>query len=391
MFKTASLSLRRSVRRAGTLMFAVLCMLPAVMSGAAHAGDESPLMPHYTLDTSWPKLPLPDNWALGLIGGIFVDSRDHMFIYHSPSLIPRYALSAAAVPKRGKCCIAAPPVIEFDKDGNVVRAWGGPGEGYDWPSAEHGLYVDYKGNIWLGGSQTRPGKDGEPPDGMVLKFSPEGKFLMQIGGRGPSKGSRDTTQLSGAANFFVVPEDNEVYIADGYGNHRVIVFDADTGAFKRQWGAYGKPPTDDDIGPYDPKAPPAHQFRIAHCIRVSKDGLVYVCDRLNNRIQVFKKDGTFVTEWIYDKDTLQSGSVGAIAFWPDADQTILGINDMGNSQVRFVRRSDGEVLGTFGNYGTWAGELMRPHEVAFDSHGNLYTSEDYRVQKFTASGGPPLK
>lgn len=373
-----------AARYLATLALAFIAFMPVTQAA-------DPMMPAYKIDTSFPKLPLPNNWTFGLIGGIFVDARDHLFIYHSPSEIPRYALSAAQTPKRGKCCIAAPHVVEFDKQGNVVRSFGGPGEGYDWPSSEHGLYVDYKGNIWLGGSRTRPGQNGEQPDGMVLKFSPEGKFLMQIGGRGPSKGSRDTTQLSGAANFFVVPEDNEVYIADGYGNHRVIVFDAETGKFKRQWGAYGKPPTDDDIGAYDPKAPPALQFRIAHCVRVSKDGLVYVCDRLNNRIQVFKKDGTYVTEWIYDKETLQSGSVGAIAFWPDAKQTLLGINDMGNSQVRFVNRADGKVVGTFGWYGSWAGELMRPHEVAFDSEGNLYTSEDWRVQKFTRIGGPAVK
>jgi len=374
-------------RRLSILALALLALAPAT----ANAADAAPPMPQYKIDINWPKLPLPNNWTFGLVGGIFVDSRDHVYIYHSPSLAPRHALSAAATPKRGKCCIAAPHVVEFDKAGNVVRTFGGPGEGYDWPSSEHGLYVDYKGNVWLGGSQTRPGQKGEPADGMVLKFSPEGKFLMQIGGRGPSKGSTDATQLSGAANFFVDPADNEVYIADGYGNHRVIVFDADTGKFKRQWGAYGKPPTDDDIGPYDPAAKPAQQFRIAHCVRVSKDGFVYVCDRLNNRIQVFKKDGTYVTEWIYDKETLQSGSVGSIAFWPDAKQTLLGINDMGNSQIRFVNRADGKVVGNFGWYGSWAGELMRPHEAAFDSEGNLYTSEDYRVQKFARRGGPPVK
>lgn len=374
-------------RRLSILSLALLALAPQ----AASAADAAPPMPQYKIDTSWPKLPLPNNWTFGLVGGIFVDSRDHVYIYHSPALAPRYALSAAATPKRGKCCIAAPHVVEFDKAGNVVRSFGGPGEGYDWPNSEHGLYVDYKGIIWLGGSQTRPGEKGEQPDGMVLKFSPEGNFLLQIGGRGPSKGSTDTTQLSGAANFSVDPTDNEVYIADGYGNHRIIVFDADTGKFKRQWGAYGKPPTDADIGRYDPSAPPAQQFRIAHCVRVSKDGFVYVCDRLNNRIQVFKKDGTYVTEWIYDKETLQSGSVGSIAFWPDAKQTLLGINDMGNSQIRFVNRADGKVVGNFGWYGSWAGELMRPHEAAFDSEGNLYTSEDHRVQKFTRSGGPSVK
>lgn len=178
--------------------------------------------------------------------------------------------------------------MEFDPEGNVVRTWGGPGDGYDWPSNVHGVNVDYKGNVWIGGSKTRVGEDGVPADGMLLKFAPDGKLLLQIGGRGPSKGSLDVTQLSGAANVAVDPKTNEAFIADGYGNHRVLVVDADTGKFKRQWGAYGKPPTDLDIGAYDPKAPPAQQFRIVHCVRLANDGLLYVCDRLNNAYRCSK-------------------------------------------------------------------------------------------------------
>ena len=358
------------------------------LAAPAGAADPAPDAARYRLDTSWPKLPLPHEWALGLIGGIFVDDHDNVWIFHSPQTLESWATGAAATPPRGICCVPAPQVIEIDPQGNVVRAWGGPGQGYEWPGDEHGIYVDYKGNVWLGGSRTRADKDGSPADGQMLKFSPDGKFLLQIGSRGPSKGSLDTTRLSGAANVAVDPKTNEVYVADGYGNHRVIVFDADTGKFKRMWGAYGKPPTDENIGRYDPAAPPAKQFRIVHCIKLANDGLVYVCDRLNDRIQVFHHDGSFVTEFIYDKTTLGSGSVGTIAFWPDATQSIMAVNDPGNFQIHLVRRSDGKVLSSFGHNGSYAGEFDRNHEAALDSKGNIYISENSRVQKFTMAPGP---
>jgi DNA-binding beta-propeller fold protein YncE len=357
----------------------------ALISSAAPAADRLPPAPvaaRYQIDHAWPKRPLPNNWAIGGIAGFYVDTRDHVWVSHWQwSVLPNVA-NAAATPPRGRCCIPAPHIMEFDPGGNIVRTWGGPGEGYDWPSNVHGVYVDYKGSVWIGGSKTRVGEDGVPPDGMLLKFSPDGKFLLQIGKRGPSKGSLDPNQLSGASNVAVDPKTNEAFISDGYGNHRVLVVDADTGAFKRQWGAYGKPPTDLDIGPYDPKAPPAPQFRIVHCIRLANDGLLYVCDRLNNRVQVFKTDGTFVKEFIYDRETLGSGSVGTISFWPDAAQSVMAINDPGNFQVRFVRRDDGQVLGTFGHYGTQGGEFDRNHEAAFDSRGNIYVSDYNRVQRF---------
>ncbi len=362
-----------------------LLLAPAAYTAASAADAPAP---QFKLDTGWPKLPLPKEWALASIGGIYADAKDHIWVYHSPRILANNVLGAAQTPKRGSCCVPGPFVIEFDKIGNVVQSWGGPGEGYDWPSFEHGIHVDHKGNVWIGGSQTRAGRNGEPADGMVLKFTNTGKFLMQIGGRGPSKGNLDPTQLSGAANFVVDASANEVFIADGYGNHRVIVFDADTGKFKRLWGAYGKPPTDEPRPAYDPKAPPSTQFALVHGIRIANDGLVYVSDRLNDRVQVFKKDGTYVTEFIYDKETLGSGSVGNVTLWPDRNQSIMAINDPGNFQIRFARRSDGAVLGVMGHYGTFAGQLHLNHQVEFDSEGNLYTSEDSRVQKFVPSFRP---
>jgi DNA-binding beta-propeller fold protein YncE len=384
---------RRALAASAALLALATAMTATATAGVAAAPATEPaiatgaVLPRYALDTSWPSLPLPHEWALGLINGIAVDAKNHLWVFHSPEQIPAYIRGAAAVPPTGKCCVPAPAILEFDERGHVLRAWGGPGAGYDWPTSGHGLFVDYKGNVWIGGSQTEPGSDGSLPDGMVLKFDPDGKFLLQIGGRGPSKGSRDVTQLGGAAAVDVDPVANEVYIADGYGNHRVIVFDADTGRFKRQWGAYGDPPTDVADSAYDPQAAPARQFHIAHGIRLSRDGLVYVSDRLNDRVQIFKKDGTFVAERFYERNTRGSGSVGNVSFWPDAQQTYALLNDPGNFQWVLTRRSDGEVLSRFGHYGTYGGEFTRNHQMEFDRHGAIYTSEDFRVQRFRIVNG----
>jgi len=345
--------------------------------------------PQYRIDTGWPKLPLPNHWALGELAGVVVDARNHVWILHRPRTLHALEAGAAQKPPRSSCCVPAPPVVEFDQEGNVVRAWGGPGSGYDWPRTEHGLSVDHKGNVWVGGSAARPGRNGEPPDGMILKFSPDGKLLMQIGRAGASKGNLDPTQLSGVADASVYAATNEVFVADGYGNRRVIVFDADTGRFKRMWGAYGKAPTNQDLVPYDPAAPPATQFRNVHCVKVSQDGLVYVCDRDNNRLQVFKADGSFVREHVFAKETLSPGTVGDIAFWPDASQSMLAVADLGNFQIRFLQRNGGQLISTFGFFGAFAGALNRIHQLAFDSHGNLYTSEaGKRVQKFVLTKSP---
>lgn len=375
---------RRSLRIAGAaLSLAVLCSAPA------HAADALPA-PKYELDLSWPKLPLPNKWALGLINGIHVDKNNHLWMYHTPEDINRRITGAAANPPTNKCCVPAPAVIEFSETGEVLRAWGDPtskDQGFEWPTAGHGIFVDYKGNIWLAGSATRPAQDGRQPDGLVLKFDPNGKLLLQIGAKGPSKGSNDPSILSGASAVDVDPETNEVFIADGYGNKRVIVFDADTGEFKRQWGAYGKTPSDERVPRYDGTGPIPQQFNLVHCIRIANDGLVYVCDRLNNRIQVFRKDGTFVAEKFYEVRTAGSGAVGNVSMWPSAKQEIMVLNDPGNFEWVLLERATLKELSRFGNYGTWAGEFTSNHQMEFDLKGNIYTSEDFRVQKFKIVNG----
>jgi DNA-binding beta-propeller fold protein YncE len=231
---------------------------------------------------------------------------------------------------------------------------------------------------------------------MVLKFTQDGKFLMQIGKPNTSKGSNDTANLRLPAKTFIDKETNELYVADGYGNHRVIVFDAETGAYKRHWGAYGHKPDDVNLGPYDPKAPPAQQFRNpVHCADLSVDRLLYVCDRVNDRIQVFKPDGTFVKEAFFNKETLGSGSAWDVAFSRDPQQKFLYLADGENDKVHVIQRDTLELLTSFGEGGRQPGEFYGVHSLATDSKGNLYTTETYRgqrVQKFVFKGlGPVTK
>ena len=322
--------------------------------------------PSFQVDPFWPK-PLPNNWILGQVSGVATDDRDHVWIIQRPGSLTADEKGAALTPPRSKCCVPAPPVIEFDAAGNVVQAWGGPGPGHDWFTSEHGIYVDPKGFVWVGGN-------GEQ-DGLILKYTRDGKFVMQIGHEGPGKGSNDTTQLSRPADTRLDPEANEIYVADGYGNHRIIVFDADTGAFKRLWGAYGQKPTDDRLT-YDPAVAPARQFgNPVHCVKIASDGLVYVCDRQNDRIQVFHKDGSFVAEWFYEKNTLGNGSVWDLGIWPDNSQSFLFNADGENNEVRVLRRMDGTVLGAFGRSGRQAGQFHWVHNIAVDSHGDVFTTE----------------
>ena len=354
---------------------------------AAQDGIRLPDNPQFKVDPFWPQL-LPNNWTLGELAGITVDAQDNIWAIQRPKTLFLWERAAAENPPIAICCVPAPPVIQFDPSGKVLRAWGGPGQGYEWPSTEHGITIDHKGNVWVAGN----GKN----DGMVLKFAADGKFLMQIGHAGPSKGSGDTTQLAGAAGIAVDAATNEVFISDGYVNNRVIVFDADSGKFKRMWGAYGKPPTDEVLSAYDANAPPDKQFRIAHCIKIARDGLIYVCDFGNNRFQVFKKDGSFVSEHIYLKDTRTDrgpGSVADVYFWPDAQQSAMLVADTANSLIRVVRRSNGQVLSTYGRFGNYAGQLNRLHQLAIDSKGTVYAAEaaGKRIQKFTISAGQPAK
>jgi len=337
--------------------------------------------PYFDVDPFWPK-PLPNHWVLGSTIGVSVDADDHVWIIHRPNSIDDNFKAAAVTPQVGRCCTPAPPILEFDQQGNLLRHWGGPGPGYEWPANNHGITIDHKGNVWIGGND-------EKADTHVLKFTRDGKFLLQIGKQGVHNGSNDTQNLWRAAKIFVDPAANEAFIADGYGNRRVIVFDADTGKYKRHWGAYGAKPDDANIGDYDPAQPPAKQFRTVHCVIVSKDRFVYVCDRVNDRVQVFRTDGTFVKEAFFETKTIRSGSVWDMAFSRDPQETYIYQVDGVNEEVRVLRRDTLEVVTVFGDGGRQPGQFYGVHNVALDSKGNLYTTETYngaRLQRFLYKG-----
>ena len=330
----------------------------------------------YQVDPFWPQ-DLPEKWLLGQVIGVAVDSRDHIWVLHRPGSLSARERGAADEPPTSECCVPAPAVIEFDSAGQVVQAWGGPGAGYDWPTSEHGIFVDFKDNVWIGGN----GDD----DGLVLKFSRDGTFLLQIGTPGETGDSHDTARLHSPADIGVDPDDNEVYIADGYTNRRVIVFDADTGEYKRHWGAYGRAPDDGPLDPYDQNGEPSPIFGdTVHCVTISNEGLVYVCDRMNHRLQIFQKDGTFVTEGFIGRNTA-GASVWDIDFSQDDEQEFIFNADGGNHLLWTVRREELETIDTLGRRGRNAGQFESPHSVAVDSNGNMYVGETLdgrRMQKF---------
>lgn len=339
--------------------------------------------PRFEVDPVWPK-PLPNHWILGSVIGVGVDSRDHIFVIHrgDSTLNQRTESGASANPPLGECCSAAPPVVEFDPAGNMVKAWGGAGQGYDWPSSNHGVSIDDKDNVWIGGNGVG--------DSHILKFTHEGKFLKQYGKAKQAAASNDSSHFGRVAKITFDAKASEAYIADGYGNKRVAVIDMNTGAIKRFWGAYGNKPDDANLGPYNPDAPLAKQFRNpVHCAEPTTDGLVYVCDRPNNRIQVFKKDGSFVKEVQIAPRTRGDGSVWDIAFSRDPAQKYIFLADGRNEKVHVIDRQTLEILTSFGDGGRQPGQFFAVHSIATDSKGNVYTTETYegkRVQKFTYKG-----
>jgi hypothetical protein len=374
--------------------------------------------PRFEVDPLWPK-PLPNHWVMGSTVGVSVDADDHIWMVHRGNN-DAGELKAEANPKQTECCYKAPYVMEFDQGGNLLRHWGGPGDGYDWPEDMHGITIDFKGNVWLGASGVSavgaPARPSAPPgrgaaprarrvagdndltaplhDEMILKFTRDGKFLMQIGKPGQSKGSNDPENVRKAAKIFVDPKTDEAYVADGYGNHRVIVFDAETGKYKRHWGAYGHKPEDKFIGDYNPDAPPSQQFgNPVHCADVSNDNLVYVCDRINDRLQVFKPDGTFVKEAFIAKKTLAEGSVWDIAFSKDPAQKYIYVADGANEKIWILDRDSLQILTSFGDGGRQPGEFYEVHNIAVDSKGNMYTTETtngHRIQRFLYKGLAPV-
>jgi DNA-binding beta-propeller fold protein YncE len=352
----------------------------AMLQNRADAQGPSVEGPIYEVDPMWPK-PMPKHWLLGMAIGVWVDDQDHVWIIHRGAAT-LHANERALDLKVGECCTAAPPVVVFDQAGNVVRAWGGPGAGYEWPESNHGIHVDHKGNVWIGGNGDK--------DSHLLKFTKEGKFLMQVGKMGLKTGSNDPANFGRVAKIWVDPKTNEAYVADGYRNKRVAVLDADTGKLKRAWGAYGNKPDDADLGKYDPAAPLPKQFRNpVHCVERSNDGLVYVCDRQADRVQVFNPDGTFVKEAQFAKNTLGSGSTWDLAFSRDPQQKFIFLADGTNEVVRVILRDTLQEITNFGDGGRQPGQFYGVHSIATDSKGNIYTTETYegkRLQKFVYKG-----
>jgi DNA-binding beta-propeller fold protein YncE len=412
---------RRKTRTPRVLLaVAALAMVPIAGAPAPLQAGQSgakPAMPVFEVDPAWPQ-KLPYNWIVGHVASVAIDSRDHVLVLHRPNTIPPEDRARAA-----------PPVIEFDAAGKFVTAWGGPGvPGYDWPDSEHGIAIDYKNSVWIGGSAPVAPSLRTLNDDMLLKFTLQGKFLMQIGGRDKSGGNKDTKSVHQSADVFVWPKTNEAFVADGYGNRRVIVFDADTGAFKRMWGAFGNEPIDVARPTPAPAAaatgePPARGARgtapaapaqaagrgaaprldtegpgspqfgsPTHSVKVSNDGLVYVADRPNRRVQVFTPDGKYVTQMFLNRAGPSNGSAAGVAFSPDSEQRFLYVADYGNSHIAVVDRKTLQVLYQFGQRSAKPGDFQGLHHMAVDSKGNLYTGEvapGARMQKFLFKGMSP--
>jgi hypothetical protein len=424
------------MNRRTTLVMILTPLLAARLSpqgaGAPPKAPAATQAPRFTVDPLWPK-PMPNRWILGSAVGVAVDSRDHVFVLHlTDSFNTRTEMGSGTTPPSGECCTPAPAVLEFDPEGNLVASWGGAGSGYSWPGTPSGIAIDDKGDVWIAGSGGR--------DTRLLKFKHEGVFLAQFGQAGPpvaeaAPAAADTTyqgvggrgapggrgagargggrggraagppplpansgsmdMFGGATKVSFDAGTGEVFVADGSRNRRVTVIDASTGAIKRSWGAYGSKPDDATLPAYNPDAAPSKQFgNPVRCAEVSKDGLVYVCDRANDRIQVFKKDGSFVKEKVIAPKTLGEGSVWDIAFSRDARQTYLYVADGLNMKIRVLDRQTLNELTSFGDGGRQPGEFYAVHSIATDSKGNLYTAETYegkRVQKFLYKGVGPIE
>jgi len=317
-----------------------------------------------------------------------VDSRDHVFIVHrgAATLNARTEAGLLSDPPSGACCAAAPPVLEFDPEGNLVNSWGGEGAGYTWPQSNHGITIDKNDHVWIGGNGTN--------DSHILKFSRDGKFIAQYGVPGRNADSKSMDAFGRVSKISVDNAANEAYVSDGYLNKRVAVIDMNTGAIKRYWGAYGNVPSDSNLGPYNPDAPLVQQFRNpVHCAEPTNDGLVYVCDRPNNRIQVFRKNGTFVKEVQVMPRTLGDGSTWDIAFSRDPEQKYMYLADGKNMRVHVMDRQSLDVLTTFGDGGRQPGQFFAVHSIATDSKGNIFTTETYegkRLQRFVYKGLRPV-
>ena len=401
------------------LLMRTLCLGSMIacglMAGVPAMAADADGVPTFKYDPEWPK-QLPNNWTTGVIGAIYVDKDDHVWVATRPGSV-NASVENYALDSLGDCCAPAPPVIEFDQAGNVVQAWGAihapekrppsttayPGPAKEvligkqvsgpypdglWPISEHGIYLDYKNNVWVS-SQTNPSQ--------VLKFSRDGKLIKQFGEGKEAASSADTKNFAGPTQFYVDAATNEVYISDGYRNRRIIVLDADTGAFKRMWGAYGKPPMDPQQKDPFGSDRSMENFSVTHCVMSTNEGLLYVCDRANSRIQVLKKDGTYVNEVVVGEGTRPAakthlGNVWSIGFSPDKDQKFMYVADGTNKKIWILNRKDLKVVGSFGSGGRQGGQFQTIHVLGVDSKGNIYAGETLsgnRIQRFLFTGMRP--
>ena len=368
------------MRKHPSFLIALAALFAVALSGLAERTlvAQSGAAPRFQVDPSWPQL-LPNNWILGSITGVYVDARNHVWVTHLPETLTEEELGLVQKPPFGECCQAAPTVIEFDPSGKVVGSFGdGSQDVSQWPRNPHGIFVDHNNFVWVGTHMHH----------RVMKFTRDGKHVMTIGTMDKVAGSNDTAHLGGPAGIWVDPKTNEVFIADGYRNRRVIVFDGATGKYLRHWGAYGKVPDDTQKPLNDPNTPNT-QFSTVHGLTGSRDGRIYVADRRGNRIQVFDQKGTFIVEKSIAPDTRASGSSFVIALSPDANQQWLYLADGTNHKVWILRRSDLEIMGSFGSGGRHLGQMLRPHGLSIDAKGSLYVGEastGRRIQKFNVVG-----
>jgi hypothetical protein len=401
-----------------------LLPLSALISVSAVSFAQTVQAPRFQVDPFWPK-PLPTHTILGSLTGLAIDAQDHVWVVNlTNSFATRTEVGAEQDPPLGECCFPASPVLEFDATGKLVGHWGGPGPGYTWPTRNQGIAVDDKGNVWISGTG--------PRDTQILQFTRDGKFIKAFGvaasasaapsasapdtayagvsgaqrgrggaagaggGRGRGRGpvipplpanSSATDAFGGATEVSFDFAANEAYVADGSRNHRIAVIDLNTGAIKRTWGAYGKAPTDNPPTPFTANNP---QFgNPVSCVELSSDGMVYVCDQQNDRIQVFRKNGEFVKEKSVAAATKGAGSVWDLTFSRDPQQRYVYVADGQNMKVRMLDRATLDEVATFGDGGRYPGEFFALHSIATDSKGNVFTAESLegkRIQKFEFLG-----
>jgi hypothetical protein len=383
---------------------AALALVAGLTTFSQDTAAQSRRYPTWEVDPTYGKLP--NGWSFGNVSKVVTDRMDNVWVLHRPHTVP-----AGRKP--------APSVVVFDKNGDFVRAWGGHGgSGYDWPNAEHNIFVDHKNFVWISGSSPS-GQSPRPreSDDMLLKFTTDGTFVAQLGGRNTNLGSRDTRSVNKPGDLFVHAPTNEVFVADGYGNRRVIVFDADTLAYKRMWGAFGNlpedrpyldggrgangnllppgdgapnPPAGGAPTPLDTEGPgPLYFVYPVHAMAVSNDNVVYASDRSSRRFQVFNLQGIYEKQVFINRAGPASGSVCGFAFSPDPAQEFLYVVDYGNSHIVVMDRKNLEILYQWGTRGADPGQFQGVHMIAIDSQHNMYAAEvapGARLQKFTFKG-----